>query len=78
MESFQTKLDDLPANVEAITKAIDESIAYSYQYNLEIVRVPKRNERETAEETTSLCLKIFRKIFDILVKQITSALKRYK
>ena len=48
--------------MEALTKAMDESIAYSYQQNLQKVGLPQKNERETAEETTSLCHKIFKKI----------------
>ena len=48
--------------MEALTKAMDESIAYSYQQNLKKVGLPQKNERETAEETTSLCHKIFKKI----------------
>ena len=48
--------------MEAVTKAIDESIAYSYQHNLKKVGLPQKNDRETAEETTSPCLKIFKKI----------------
>ena len=44
--------------MEAVTKAIYEAISY----NLKIVGVPQTNEKETAEETTSLCLKIFKKI----------------
>ena len=40
--------------MEAVTKVIDEAISYGYQYNLKIVGVPQTNEKETAEETTSL------------------------
>ena len=40
--------------MEALTKAIDESIAYSYQQNLQKVGLPQKNERETAEETRKL------------------------
>ena len=60
--SFQTRLNKLASQVEAVTKAIDDTTSYSYQYNLQIVGVPQTNELETAEETRSLCLKIFKKI----------------
>ena len=62
IESFQNRLNKLATQVEAVTKAIDDALSYSYQYNLKIVGVPQTNEKETAEETTSLCLKIFTKI----------------
>ena len=62
IESFQTRLNKLATQVEAVTKAIDDATSYSYQHNLKIVGVPQTNEKETAEETTSLCLKIFKKI----------------
>ena len=62
IESFQRRLNKLASQVEAVTKAIDEATSYSYQYNLKIFGVPETNEKETAEETTSLCLKIFKKI----------------
>ena len=48
--------------MEAVTKAIEEAISHSYQYNLKIVGFPQKNEKETTEETTSLCLKILKKI----------------
>ena len=60
--SFQTRLNKLTSQVEAVTKAIDEAISYSYQYNLKIVGFPQKNEKEMTEETTSLCLKILKKI----------------
>lgn len=68
IESFQTRLNKLTSQVEAITKAIDEGITCSYQYNLKIVRVPQTNQKEMAEETTSLCLKIF-KIIGVDVRE---------
>ena len=48
MESFQTRLNKLERQVEAVSKAIDEVTSYSYQYNLKIVGVPQTNEKETA------------------------------
>ena len=51
IESFQTRLNKLATQVEAVTKAIDDATSYSYQYNLKIVGVPQTREKETAEET---------------------------
>jgi len=62
IESFQTRLNKLASQVEAVTKAIDNPTSYSYQYNLKIVGVPQTNENEKVEETTNLCLKLFKKI----------------
>ena len=62
IESFQRRLNKLASQTEAVTKAIDEATSYSYKNNPKIFGVPQRKEKETAEETTSLCLKIFKKI----------------
>lgn len=63
-KKIKAKLKDITSQVEPVpnTKAIDDATTYSFQYNLKIVGVPQKNERETAEETTMLCLKIFSKI----------------
>ena len=45
IESFQTRLNELATQVEAVTKAIDDATSYSYQYNLENSR-GSTNERE--------------------------------
>lgn len=45
-----------------MSNAIDESLVHSYQYNLKIIGVPQVNGRETAAQTTELCLAIFKAI----------------
>ena len=62
LENFSSKLINFSDRVEEIEKKLDDSINYSYQYNLKILDVPQLKAKETAEETTQLCLKIFSKI----------------
>ena len=61
-------------NVNRIDKAIDDILSYSYQHNLEIVGVPQIKEKESAYETTNLCLKMFTALGnDILALEIDIA-----
>ena len=62
LKSMESKLIIIETNIQRLSDAIDESLIYSYQYNLKIVGVPQENKKETAEETTKLCLKIFKEI----------------
>ena len=59
LENFSRRLDLLTVKVERIDKAIDEMLYYSYQYNLKIVGVPLMSERESAQDTAELCVKLF-------------------
>ena len=62
LDNFHSKLKDLTSQVNSLSTAIDNATNYSYQYNLKLLGVPQENPRETAEETTELCLKVFEKI----------------
>ena len=62
LENFSSKLINFSDRVEEIEKKLDDSFNYSYQYNLKITDVPQLKGKETAEETTQLCLKIFSKM----------------
>ena len=62
LDNFQSKLNNLSDQVEVLSKALDDALLYSYQYNLKIVGVPQTNDRETANETAEVCIKIFKKI----------------
>ena len=62
LENFNSKLVNFSDRVEKIEKKLDDSLNYSYQYNLKITDVPQLKVKETADETTQLCLKIFSKM----------------
>ena len=59
LENFFRRLDLLTVKVDRIDKAIDEMLYYSYQYNLTIVGVSLISERESAQDTAELCVKLF-------------------
>lgn len=42
--------------------AIEESLRYSYQYNVKLVGIPEKNQNESAIETTNICCNLFNKI----------------
>jgi len=42
-----------------ITKSIEASEAYSYQFNIKMVGVPTVAESETTQQTADLCIKLF-------------------
>ena len=54
-------LHNLSNQVERASNAIDEAEDYSYQYNVKIIGLPE-NARESALETSSLCVKLFRQM----------------
>ena len=59
LDNFSHRLDLLTVKVDKTDKAIDEMLYYSYQYNLKIVGVPLISERESAQDTAELCVKLF-------------------
>ena len=56
------KLDNLTTRVDEIGKAIDNIERYSYQYNVKIIGIPELKSKETAQETSNLCVKLFQKM----------------
>ena len=48
LDNFKSKLNNLSDQVEVLSKALDDALLYSSQYNLKIVGVPQTNDRETA------------------------------
>ena len=59
MENFSRRLDLLSVNVDRIDKAVDETLYYSYQYNLKILGVLPIAGSESANDTAELCVKLF-------------------
>ena len=52
-------MDSISKKFDEITKAIEVAEQYSYQYNIKIMGVPQLNEKELAETTENLCMKLF-------------------
>ena len=59
LDNFSRRLESLAVKVDRTDKVIDEMLYYSYQYNLKIVGVPLISERESAQDTAELCVKLF-------------------
>ena len=62
LKQARSRLDELIAKVDAIGHAVDEIEEYSYKFNLKVVGLPEIKEKESAEETSSLCVKLFREM----------------
>ena len=56
------KLDNLTTRVDEIGEAIDNIERYSYQYNVKIIGIPELKLKESAQETSNLCVKLFQKM----------------
>lgn len=59
LQEIKTRLNMIADKCQNISSAIDAMELYSYQYNVKIVGMPLVAERETSEQTTSLCLQLF-------------------
>jgi hypothetical protein len=62
LKCLNTKLTELMIKTDKLAAQIDSIEQYSYNYNLKIVGVPQISQRETAEDTASLCMKLFTRI----------------
>ena len=59
MGAIESSLNTLSSSVENISTSIDQLQDYSYSYNVKLIGVPERKPRESAAETSQLCLQIF-------------------
>ncbi|XP_068717170.1 uncharacterized protein [Montipora capricornis] len=59
LNAIEKTLSDLLTKVNELSSAIDLAQEYSYSYNVKLVGVPELKQRESAYETSQLCLKIF-------------------
>ncbi|CAB4007540.1 Hypothetical predicted protein [Paramuricea clavata] len=62
LKCLNTKLTKLIIKTDKLAAQIDSTEQYSYNYNLKIVGVPQISQHETAEDTASLCMKLFTRI----------------
>ena len=59
---YKSQLNVIAGQVESISTAIEESLRYSYQYNVKLIGIPEMNQNESATETTNICCNLFNKI----------------
>ena len=62
LKQARSRLDELIVKIDAIGQAVDEIKEYSYKFNLKVIGLPEMKEKESAEETSSLCVKLFREM----------------
>ncbi|CAB3992540.1 Hypothetical predicted protein [Paramuricea clavata] len=62
LRKLKSHLNAIDEQVETIANSIEESRQYSYKYNLKITGIPQLNSRESAVETTQLCINLFNKL----------------
>ena len=61
LKQARSRLDELIVKTDAIGQAVDEVEEDSYKFNLKVVGLPEIKE-ESAEGTSSLCVKLFREM----------------
>ncbi|XP_067053882.1 uncharacterized protein [Acropora muricata] len=62
LKQARSRLDELIVKIDAIGQAVDEIEEDSYKFNLKVVGLPEMKEKESAEETSSLCVKLLREM----------------
>lgn len=62
LQKINSRLNTISEACDRIEKAVDTFEAYSYQFNIKITGMPPVTEHEDAEETTNLCLQLFKAI----------------
>lgn len=62
LKLYKSQLNVIAGQVESISTAIEESLRYSYQYNVKLIGIPEMNQNESATETTNICCNLFNKI----------------
>ena len=60
LKTIYDRLDTISKRCEGIKNYIDNAEDHSYQFNVKIIGMPMLSTEESAEETTSLCLKLFK------------------
>ena len=59
IQQIAKKLDFISERCDETMKSLEAVEQYSYQYNIKIMGVPQFNEKESAETTANLCVKLF-------------------
>ena len=59
---MDSRLNELSDKVNQISIALDDLLQHSYGFNVKILGVPELDSRESALDTSNLCVKIFNKL----------------
>ena len=62
MSSLDSRLNELSNKVNQTSVALDDLLQHSYGFNVKILGVPELDSRESAQDTSNLCVKIFNKM----------------
>ncbi len=74
LKHIKSEVNVISLKRKKIANFIEQLEEYSYQYNVKIIGVPQEQQTETAEQTSKLCLEIFRKIgAEVLLQDIDIA-----
>ena len=60
MNKLRTRLAEILSKVDSVGDALDQVQDYSYQYNIKTVGLPERSNTESAIETSSICVNLFK------------------
>jgi hypothetical protein len=61
-KKFNSRLTEIATKVNNVCDALEQIQQYSYQYNIKIVGLPQQDERESAYQTSSLCVNLFQSL----------------
>ena len=68
---MNSRLAEIATNVNDVGDALEQIQKYSYQYNIKIIGLPQQDERESAYQTSSLCVNLFQSLgVDVNFKDI--------
>ena len=60
ISQLESRTTEIATNVENLSKAIDDAQEYSYSFNVKLLGIPELKNRESAIETSTLCVQIFK------------------
>ena len=59
LSRLESRLATVEEKIENLSKSIDEAEQYSYAFNVKILGISESNPKETAAETSQMCVEIF-------------------
>lgn len=62
LKKLNSRLTEITNKVNQVGDALEQLEEYSFQYNIKIIGLAQQNERETAHETSSICVDLFKLI----------------
>lgn len=62
LKKLNSRLTEIATKVNDVGDALEQMHQYSYQYNIKIVGLSQQDERESAYQTTTLCVNLFQSL----------------